>query len=144
MIYLLDTNILRHYAESHPNLMSYLQIIPKSQMALPSIVAAEALVGRCEFVLKATPIQAAAANELLLTTLDLVQSFRIIVFDQACAAVMAKLLAKHKGHKLHADLMIAAIAIAGGHVVVTRNRKDFADLLPALQLQNWIDDPPRG
>ncbi len=38
--------------------------------------------------------------------------------------------------------MIVAIAIAGNHIVVTRNQKDFVDLLPKHQLQNWIDDPP--
>jgi predicted nucleic acid-binding protein len=38
--------------------------------------------------------------------------------------------------------MIAAIAIAGHHIVITRNQKDFTDLLPKQQLQNWIDDPP--
>jgi hypothetical protein len=32
--------------------------------------------------------------------------------------------------------------IAGNHIVVTRNQKDFVDLLPKHQLQNWIDDPP--
>jgi predicted nucleic acid-binding protein len=38
--------------------------------------------------------------------------------------------------------MIAAIAKAGHHIVITRNTKDFADLLPKAQLQNWIDDAP--
>jgi predicted nucleic acid-binding protein len=81
---------------------------------------------------------------LLLDTLRIVQAIRIIVLDHAAIVVMKQLLVKHKSHKRHADLMIAAMAVAGKHTVVTRNRKDFADLLPPAQLQNWIDDPPRG
>jgi predicted nucleic acid-binding protein len=38
-------------------------------------------------------------------------------------------------------MMIAAMALAGGHIVVTRNKQHFADLLPANQIANWIDDP---
>jgi hypothetical protein len=38
--------------------------------------------------------------------------------------------------------MIAAMVLAGQHTLVTRNRMDFVDVLPATQLANWIDDPP--
>jgi hypothetical protein len=38
--------------------------------------------------------------------------------------------------------MIAAMVIAGRHILVTRNRTDFIDVLPTAQLANWIDDPP--
>ena len=44
--------------------------------------------------------------------------------------------------KRYADLMIAAMVIAGQHILVTRNRTDFIDVLPMAQLANWIDDPP--
>jgi hypothetical protein len=39
--------------------------------------------------------------------------------------------------------MIAAMALAEDHVVVTRNQSDFVDLLPPAQRANWIDDPPK-
>lgn len=38
--------------------------------------------------------------------------------------------------------MIAALALAGQHIVVTRNQTHFADLLPTTQLSNWIDTLP--
>ena len=56
--------------------------------------------------------------------------------------VFAQMLKQHQSRKRYADLMIAAIAKAGQHLIVTRNTKDFADLLPKQQLQNWIDDLP--
>ncbi|MGH9849232.1 MAG: type II toxin-antitoxin system VapC family toxin [Blastocatellia bacterium] len=66
----------------------------------------------------------------------------IVTVNQASATVFAQLLKKHRTHKRYPDIMIAAITLAGGHIVVTRNQKHFVDLLPANQLQNWIDDPP--
>ena len=44
--------------------------------------------------------------------------------------------------KRYADLRIAAMVIAGQHILVTRNHADFVDVLPATQLANWMDDPP--
>jgi hypothetical protein len=38
--------------------------------------------------------------------------------------------------------MIAAMVLAGQHMLVTRNPADFVDVLPPAQLANWIDDPP--
>jgi predicted nucleic acid-binding protein len=141
-LYLWDTNVLRHFVDGHENLLKHLQRVPRVEIALPSVVVAEALRGRCEFALKATPEQMLLAHELLLELLRTVQSFQILAVDQAGATVMAELLKRYRSHKRHPDLMIAAIAIAGNHVVVTRNQKHFADLLPKHQLQNWIDEPP--
>jgi hypothetical protein len=36
-------------------------------------------------------------------------------------------------------VIVAAMALAGSHVVITRNVDDFRDLLPAARIQNWID-----
>ena len=142
-MYLWDSNVLRYYFNKHPNLLAYVGSVPGREIALPSVVIAEVVSGRCEYVLKAEPEKAVLANELLMDTLKIIREFQIVTFDQACAAALTELLAKHKSRKRYADFMIAAIAVAGKHTVVTRNRKDFADLLPALQLQNWIDDEIR-
>ena len=68
--------------------------------------------------------------------------FQVVVFDVACATEMARLRQQHRRRKRYADLMIAAMVIAGQHMLVARNRTDFVDVLPATQLANWIDDPP--
>ncbi|MCI0659885.1 MAG: hypothetical protein L0220_02310 [Acidobacteria bacterium] len=41
--------------------------------------------------------------------------------------------------KRYADVVIAAMALAGGDIEVTRNVDDFRDLLPADRIQNLID-----
>lgn len=138
-MYLWDSNILRHFAEGHSALRTHLQRVVWSEIALPSIVIAETLRGRCEFALKATPAQAPFAHQQLIATQQMLQRFNVVVFDTASAAAMNRLQSRIQTRKRYADVMIAASALAGGHIVVTRNVNDFMDLLPARQLENWID-----
>lgn len=58
--------------------------------------------------------------------------------EQAVAELVA-LRNRVSTRKRYADVVIAAIALAGGDIVVTRNVDDFRDLLPADRIQNWID-----
>ena len=140
-MYLLDTNILTHYVSGHPTLRAHLKQVPWIEIALPSVVVAESLRGRCEYALKAPPGQAAAAHALLQETQELLRQFQMVVFDQPSATMLAQLQKKRGGSKRYADMMIAAMALAGGHIVVTRNKQHFADLPPPNQIANWIDDP---
>jgi predicted nucleic acid-binding protein len=141
-MYLWDANILRAFGQGHATLRSYLLRVPWSEIALPSVVIAEVLRGRCDFALKATPAEAPLAHRRLLDTQQMLSQFQIIVFDAACATVMEDLRQRHRRRKRYSDLMIAAIVAAGQHVLVTRNQGDFSDVLPRAQLANWIDDPP--
>jgi predicted nucleic acid-binding protein len=141
-MYLWDANILRHFGEGHPHLRLFLERIPWAEIALPSVVVAEVLRGRCEFALKADPQQAPFAHTMLMQTQRLLSKFNVIVFDQKSAEALERLQKKHKAHKWYADMMIAAIAQAGNHIVVTRNLQHFEILLPKQQLVNWIDDIP--
>ena len=142
-MYLWDSNIVRHFGQGHLTLRLHLLRVPWAEVALPSVVIAEVLRGRCDFALKASPAEAPLAHQRLLETQRMLTQFQVVPFNESCAAVLERLRRKHKRRKRYADLMIAAIAEAGGHVVVPRNRDDFVDLLPQSQLVNWIDDPPR-
>jgi predicted nucleic acid-binding protein len=141
-MYLWDANIVRHFGQGHPTLRLHVLRVPWADIALPSVVVAEVLRGRCDFALKAAPLQAPLAHQRVLETLHMLSRFHIVVFDQACAVGMERLRRRHRRRKRYADLMIAAMVIAGQHVLVTRNLADFVDLLPQAQLVNWIDDPP--
>jgi predicted nucleic acid-binding protein len=143
-MYLWDTNIIRHFGQGHPTLRLHLERIPWVEIALPSVVLAEILRGRCDFALKASPTEAPLAHKRLLETQQMLSHFHIVPFDDACALVLERLRRSHRRRKRYADLMIAAMAEAGGHVVVTRNQDDFVDLLPQSRLMNWIDNPPKA
>ena len=142
-MYLWDTNIAVHYAGRHPNVQRHVQRVAWDEIALPSPTVAELLRGRGEFALKATPEQVVEAHYQLWQTQQLLAQFRQLRIDEEAAKIFKKLLHRIKSKKRYADMMIAAMALAGDHIVVTRNTKHFADLLPSEQLANWIDDPLR-
>ncbi len=140
MAYLLDSNILRHYAANHPVLMENLKRVPPHEIRLPVIVYAEQLRGRLEELLKAEPSRLLLAQEHLTITQELLSSFAVLPLDAAASALAEQFKQRLKTHKRHADLIIAAQTLAGRHILVTRNIADFRELLPASQLQNWVDD----
>ena len=137
-MYLWDANIVRHFGQGHPTLSLHLRQVSWAEIALPSVVVAEIVRGRCEFALKASPMQAPRAHLRLQETLEMLSRFHVVVFNQACAETLARLRRRYRRRKRYADLMIAAMAVAEGHVVVTRNQVDFVDLLPPIQLVNWM------
>lgn len=141
-MYLWDANILRHFAEGNAILGAHLERIEWQQIGLPTVVVAEVLRGRCEFALKATPLQAAQAHQRLLDTMAMLQAFDIVPFDERCVRLLLDIQKKGGTRKRYADVMIAAMAIVWDKILVTRNRRHFADLLPPEQIVNWIDDPP--
>ena len=140
MSYLWDSNILRHYFFDHPLLLENLNKVPRRDILIPVVVAAEQFRGRMDGLLKAQPPQLPRAQQFFRQTQDVVRKFELLYFDDQSLVVAAQLKARFKTKKRYPDVLIAAQAIAGHHILVTRNTADFRDLLPAQQLQNWIDD----
>lgn len=139
-MYLWDTNILREFGEGHSNLRLYLEKGSWSEIALPSVVVAEALRGRSDYALKASPEKLPLAHEQLFRTQKFLNRFNVIIFDEECAKALKELRHNHKAHKRYTDMLIAAMAEAGNHIVVTRNTKHLEKLLPKKYLENWIDE----
>lgn len=74
--------------------------------------------------------QVVAAHRRLWQTQQLIARFRQLFIQAKDASVFKNLLSRIKSKKRYADMMIAAMALAGHHIVVTRNTKHFTDLLP--------------
>lgn len=142
-MYLGDTHIIGHYSDQHPILLLHLQRVKWDEICLPTPAVAEVLRGRAEFALKAGLEKIVWAHAQFLQTHRLMTKFRLLLLNENAKEVFERLLKKFKSKKRYADMMIAAMALAGNHIVVTRNTKHFAVLLPPTQLANWIDEPPR-
>ncbi len=139
MAYLWDSNILRFYSAKHPILFENLGRVRSREVLIPVIVYAEQLRGRIEGLLHAEPTKLLLAQQYLRSTQELISDFDVLFLDQAAVDVLNRLKKQIGSRKRYADLIIAAQAIAGHHTLVTRNTADFQDLVPAIQLQNWID-----
>jgi len=139
MKYLLDTNVLRHYTDGHQALLDNLARIPLQQVAIPFIVFAEQMRGRYDALLKAKPHNLLREQERLIGTQAVLSAFSISYLDQPSVDKLIELRQKRSTRKRYADVIIAAMALAGGHIIITRNVADFSDLLPAVRIQNWID-----
>jgi len=73
----------------------------------------------------------------------LLNQFQIFYLDKEALSVAARLIKQVKTRKRYADVLVAAQVISGNHILVTRNTKDFRDLLSPKQMQNWIDNDIR-
>ncbi len=139
MRYLLDSNILRAFLSQHPTLLENLSRVPDESLFIPFIVEAEQMRGRYDAVLKAEAKNLMVEQERLRITKGMLSDFEIAYLTQEAMAEFAKLQKQKQLRKRYADGIIAAIATANHDIVVTRNVEDFKDLLPAAQIQNWID-----
>ena len=143
-MYLWDSNILRAFGDGHATVRRHIDKVGWGKIALPLVVVSEALRGRIEFTLKAdTGAQLAQANRLFMETYEMLQSFNMLVFDEASGREFDNLRRRYKKHKRRADMLLASMVLAGKHILVTRNVEHFRELLPQSQIENWIDIPPR-
>jgi hypothetical protein len=74
-MYLWDVSILHAFGQGHATSGVYLQRVPWSEIALPLVVVAEVLRGRCDVALKATPAEAPIGHRRLLDTQHMLSRF---------------------------------------------------------------------
>jgi toxin FitB len=127
-VYVLDTNVISELRQGKPQpskaVCAWAASVPTSQMFLSSLSVLELELGILLLERK-TPAQ----GSKLRTWLDGVRqafSGRVLAFGEAEAVRCAKLHVPNR--RPDRDAMIAATAMAHGHVVVTRNVRDFVGL----------------
>jgi len=143
MSFLWNSNIIRHYIDDHPRLLKNLERISRQEILQPIVIVAEQLRGRSESILKAEAEHLARAQDRFRQTQILLSKFQILYLDEDALAVASRLISQVKTRKRYADVLVAAQVISGRHILVTRNTKDFRDLLSSKQMQNWIDNDIR-
>ncbi|NOT61266.1 MAG: type II toxin-antitoxin system VapC family toxin [Acidobacteria bacterium] len=136
---LFDSNAVRAYAEQTPTLVRNLARASNPELAIPVVVLVEQWRGRQDALVKATPDRVLVEQRKFIETKTLLKKFSFVYFDQQAVQTLTNLQSRFRTKKRYVDVMIAALAMSSRCVLVTRNTKDFADLLPAAQLQNWID-----
>jgi tRNA(fMet)-specific endonuclease VapC len=137
-LYLLDTCILSEPVKPHPS-TSVLERLEAcgNRLAMPAIVWHELLYG-----VQRLP-SGKRKQRLNAYLFDVLQpTVPIIAYDNHAAWIHADIrtrLVELGRTPSFADGQIAAIALAGGMVLVTRNEKDFSDI-PLLTVVNWFSE----
>ncbi|MEP7339923.1 MAG: type II toxin-antitoxin system VapC family toxin [Acidobacteriota bacterium] len=139
MKYLLDSNILRYYTAKHPTMTRNLARIQADQIGIPFVVVIEQLRGRFDAYLKAEPENLLREQARLLAAQQFLSLYQTVYVDEQAVAALNSLRQRVNTRKRYADVIIAAMALASDDIVVTRNVDDFRDLLPAIRIQNWVD-----
>ncbi len=140
MAFILDTDIATLAFLNHERVSGRLNAPPLGTVSVSLITRLEILRGRIEAVIKA-----ATAEELLRAVTRLAESeaflasFPLIVIDASAAEQFEQLRAHKKLKKMdRGDMLQAAVALANGATLVTRNTKDYTSV-PGLKLENWAD-----
>ena len=111
-------------------------LIPPDEISTTTITAEEQLRGRLAQINKASTTEALAMGRRRFrqAIYDLVK-LNILELDSAAITIFED-LKRHRPRVGSQDLRIAAIAIANGAIVVTRNRVDFGQIAD-LQIEDW-------
>jgi tRNA(fMet)-specific endonuclease VapC len=136
---LLDTDHLSLLFADHPRVAERFR--GTTEVVATTIISRiEVLQGRFAFLLKAADAeQLLRAQEWLRNTEADLLRFRIVPLEAGAARHFSH-LRQHKKLKAigRADLLIAAITLAHGATLVSRNVKDFRQV-PGLRVENWAD-----
>lgn len=131
MRYLLDTNIVSDLVRNpHGRVTQRIRKVGDAQVCTSMIVAAELRYGSAK---KGSP-RLAAQLDTVLGVLD------VLPFDAPADRTYGVLRARleQNGNLIGAnDMLLAAQAIALGHVLVTDNEREFARV-DGLRYENWL------
>ena len=139
-MYALDTDTLSRLHAGDQRLEDRHGRVDPNELATTAVSRIEILQGRFDFVLKASDGQQLIKALAWLThSEDLLREITVLSINEAAANHFDRLRQIKKLKKIgRADLIIAAIALAHGATLVTRNVRHFRQI-PGLRLENWLD-----
>ena len=134
-----DTDVLTEILLGDPTYVARAATIPPHEQAVPIIVIEELLRGRLHVIRQAEAGQAkvdlARAYALFEQTLRDVRQMTILSYTPQAEALYQQWRQQRLRLPTH-DLRIAAICAAHAATLISRNRRDFAQV-PGLQVEFW-------
>jgi tRNA(fMet)-specific endonuclease VapC len=136
VIYVLDTDHVSLSQRGHPLVSARIQDAGPALVAISIITVEEQLRGWLAVVRKGTTAAArVTAYTRLRMAVEYFASITLLDYTDAAEALVADL--RGQGVRIGTqDLRIAAVALAHGAILVTRNTRDFA-LVPGLPVTDW-------
>ena len=138
MVFVLDTDITTLAFQNNERVTAQLAARSKEEVAISYATWVEIMRGRIESVIKAaTGIELLRAVTRLADSEQFLAPFAMLPIDEAVAERFDQLRALKKLNKMdRGDVLQAAIALANGGTLVTRNTKDYT-AVPGLKIDNW-------
>jgi tRNA(fMet)-specific endonuclease VapC len=139
-MHILDTDTLSRLHAGDARVQDQKERFDPSEVVTTVITRIEILRGRFDFVLKAADgAQLRQAQDWLRRSEELLSRIAILALDATAANQFDNLRQNRKLKKIgRADLLIAAVTLAHGATLVTRNLKHFRQV-PGLHVENWAD-----
>lgn len=131
MKYILDTNIIIYALKNkYPSIKANISKCKPNDIAIPSIVKAELLLGAYKSIYK---------DETLNKILLFIAPFNLIAFGDIEADIYSKIRAdlELNGEPIGPnDYLVASTAIANNLTLITNNTKEFSRIKD-LKIENW-------
>jgi tRNA(fMet)-specific endonuclease VapC len=134
--YILDTDHVSLYQRRHPQVVARVLATAPADLGVTTITLGEQVQGRLAVVRQARSQPDAARGYLRLReTVEFYQAIQLVDYTTAAIAYFEEL--RRQGVRIGTqDLRIAAIALAEGSILVSRNTRDFAQV-PGLTREDW-------
>lgn len=138
-MFVFDTDILTHFLRGDERVVRRRAEVTED-VVITVVTRIEVLQGRFASLLKAADAaQARQAQNRLAESERQLSAFEALPVGEPAAAEFERLLGVKGLKKIgRGDLLIAAVVLASGATLVTRNRKDFGKV-PRLKTENWVD-----
>ncbi len=137
MPYVLDTDTITALQSPDPNVLARIQALPRTDVFVTIVSYQEQTIGRLNALNRQLKSDALiVAYQGLARTLFFYRDANVLAYDDRAARIDDDLRVRLRrmGTK---DRRIAAITLAHGHTLVTRNTIDFRDV-PGLGLEDWM------
>ena len=135
-LYVLDTDHISLYQKSHPPVVARLKLVAPADLAVTVVSAEEQLRGWFDAIRQANSGERLQWAYLgLRQCIEYFDTIRVLDFTEAALRRYLALRAA-KIRVGTQDLRIAAIVLALDGTLVTRNRRDFAQV-PGLRIEDW-------
>ena len=134
--YVLDTDHVSLSQRGHPQVVAHVLAHPADRLAVTIVTVEEQLRGRLSQIRKASSGSSRLQGYARLhDAVDFFSQIRILDFD-AIADTYYEALRQQRIRIGSQDLRLAAIVLAVGGILVTRNARDFRQV-PDLPIEDW-------
>jgi tRNA(fMet)-specific endonuclease VapC len=135
-LFALDTDVLSLLIQGNEAVRAHVQALTGNRFSVTIVTVEETLTGWYSQIRQAkNDARLVRTYAELQRSVEFFRQIQILPFGDAAATIYRQLRTEHRRRGKN-DLRIAAIALACGAVVISRNQRDFRDIV-GLAVSDW-------